>query len=317
MTYINAIGAISPQSTMEDGHFVCVEPDYKELINPVQLRRMSRILKMGLGASGICINNLPETEIDAVIVGTGLACIIDLEKFLISVLDGNEQALSPIPFINSSHNTVAAQIAMMHKITGYNNTYCHRGASFEAALQDALMLLDEGEAKHVLVGGIDEYSRHYHLMISEEDKMKNTVLGEGAVFFMLEKERRENTFAELKSVHSFLMKNEALNSQIVKTEISEFLQKQDLDFSEIDVFMSGKNGNCITDGIYDELKKDFSPNAETVYYKHLCGEYMNSTAFALALAASQLKNQKGKRILIYNHYSDMNHSVILLETEKQ
>jgi len=324
MAYINSIGAISPQSTVVDDHFACVEPVYKEFINPVQLRRMSRILKMGLGASSICINRLPEAKIDAIVVGTGLACIIDLEKFLISVLDGNEHGLSPIPFINSSHNTVAAQIAMMHKITGYNNTYCHRGASFESALQDALMLLEEGEAQHVLVGGIDEYSRHYQTYISEEYGLKNALLGEGAVFFILEKERRENTLAELKGVHHFLVKNEELRIkngelnntgfQLIKEEISGFLQKQGLNRTDIGIFISGKNGNCITDCIYKELESGFFPNAKTHYFKHLCGEYMTATAFALEQAVHLLKVQTEKYALIYNHYDYINHSIMLIQT---
>jgi len=315
MTYINSIGLISPQGTVEDGHFTCVEPVYKEIINPVQLRRMSRILKMGLGASSMCISHLPDAKIDAIIVGTGLACVADLERFLLSILDGDEQGLSPTPFINSSHNTVAAQIAMMHNITGYNNTYCHRGASFEAALADALMLLNENEAHHVLVGGIDEYSPHYQWMMNEEQKMKNAIFGEGATFFILENERRKNTFAEMKGVHSFLMKNEDFNDReysLIKTEISLFLQKHDLKAADIEVFVSGNNGNCITDGIYDELKRDFFPNVETLCYKHLCGEYMTSTAFALGLAARQLKEQKKKCALIYNHYNFINHSAILI-----
>lgn len=318
MTYINSIGLISPQSTIEDGHYVCAEPVYKDFINPVQLRRMSRILKMGLGASSICINNLPEVEIDAIIVGTGLACITDLEKFLFSVLDENEQVLSPTPFINSSHNTVASQIAMMHKITGYNNTYCHRGSSFEPALQDALMLLNENDAKHILVGGIDEYSQHYVIMMNQERNMKNVMLGEGAVFFILEKELKGDTFAEFKDIHSFLIMNhEDLNdenSKFIKTEISEFLIKNSLDTADIDLFVSGKNGNCITDGIYDELEKDYFQNSEIVYYKHLCGEYMTSTAYAMALAARHLKDQKRKHALIYNHYNYINHSLILMQT---
>ena len=320
MIYINSIGSISPQGTIEDGHFACVEPIYRELINPLLLRRMSRILKMGLGASTLCINNLPGIEIDAVIVGTGLACIIDLEKFLVSFLDKNEQSISPIPFINSSHNTVAAQIAMMSKITGYNNTFCHRGISFEAALQDAIMLLNEKEAKHVLVGGIDEYSKHYQLMKSDERKMKNVVLGEGATFFILEKEQRKDTFGEIGDVHSFLMKNDEndeVDTNYLKNEISCFLQKNNLDMNDIDVFVSGKNGNCITDVIYNELEKDCFQKAETVYYKHLCGEYMTSTAFALEMITRKLKGEKGKRVLIYNHYNYTNHSLILLDIKAQ
>ena len=314
--YINSTGIIAPQSTIIDGHFVCVEPVYKEFINPVQLRRMSRILKMGLGASSMCINSLPNVEIDAIVVGTGLSCIIDLEKFLVSILDGNEEGLSPTPFINSSHNTVAAQIAMMHKITGYNNTYCHRGASFESAFQDAVMLLNEGTANHILVGGIDEYSLHYHLMMNQEPKMKNVILGEGAAFFILENQQRVYTVAELKGVHFFLTRNGELNSnntKLIKSEITSFLQKQNLQISDIDIFISGKNGNCITDFIYDDLESDFLKNAKTHYFKHLCGEYMTSTAFAIGQATTLLKEQKGKNVLIYNHYNFINHSIILLK----
>ena len=315
MTYINSIGLISPQNSIEDGHFVCIEPVYTEFINPVQLRRMSRIIKMGLGASSMCINNLPGVKIDAIIIGTGLACVVDLEKFLISILDEDEQGLSPIPFINSSHNTVAAQIAMMHKITGYNNTYCHRGSSFESALQDALLLLDENEAQHVLVGGIDEYSQYYNKMMNEEPKMKNVLFGEGAAFFILEKERKDNTFAEIKGVHSFLMSNNESNEidcQYIKMEITSFLQKHGLNTADIDIFISGKNGNYVTDNIYNQLEKECFINSETLYFKHICGEYMNSTAFALVMATRQLKEQNKKNALIYNHYNFVNHSLILI-----
>jgi len=311
MTCINSIGEISPQGNIDGGHFVCVEPVYNTLIHPLHLRRKSRILKMGLGASAICINHLPEAAIDAIIVGTGLACNADLEKFLDLILEGNEQALPPTPFINASNNSVAAQIAMMHKITGYNNSFCHRGTSFEAALLDAVMLLAEGEAQHVLVGGIDEYSPQYRLIMNDEPKMENTVFGEGAAFFILENQQRENTFAELKGVHSFLTFDDR-NTQFIKNEIADFLRNHHLDFADIDLFVSGRNGNSITDGIYDELERDFFRHAETVAYKRLCGEYMTSTAFALALTARRLKDQKRKCALIYNHYNYVNHSVILV-----
>ena len=313
MIYINSTGSITPQGRIENGHFVCVEPVYRELINPIQLRRMSRILKMGLGASAICINNLSDVKVDAIIVGTGMACIIDLEKFIASVINENEIMLSPIPFINSSHNTVAAQIAMNHKITGYNNTYCHRGASFEAALLDAMLLLSEGGANHVLVGGIDEYSQYHHSLMSEEHKMSNIMLGEGSIFFILEQQQRKDSI-ELNAVHTFLEFDD-FNTNFIKSEIVDFLNKQNLKMSDIDIFVSGKNGNSITDNIYDELEKEFFQTSKIVYFKHLCGEYMTSTAFAIAMIANNLKLQKGKHILIYNHYNYINHSLILLTIE--
>ncbi|XHR94482.1 hypothetical protein ACFJIV_30115 [Mucilaginibacter sp. UC70_90] len=58
-------------------------------------------------------------------------------------------------------------------------------------------------------------------------------------------------------------------------------------------------------------------------YKHLCGEYPTSSAFALWLTANILKTGSVpatigqattpvKKILIYNHYQMIHHSLILL-----
>jgi len=185
--------------------------------------------------------------------------------------------------------------------------------------------------------------------MSEESNMKDITLGEGSVFFILENEHSKNTFAELKGVIRYetldnrheicdirheicdirheicdirheicdfrheTCENIHLKSHVshLKSHISHLLSKHGLDMADIDLFVSGRNGNGITDGIYDELEREMFPNAEKVYYKHLCGEYMTSTAFALGLAAHQLKGQKHKHALIYNHYNYINHSIIL------
>jgi hypothetical protein len=97
-------------------------------------------------------------------------------------------------------------------------------------------------------------------------------------------------------------------------EIALFLKKHNLEMADINLFVSGKNGNHLTDNIYDELKKDCFIKAETLCFKHICGEYMTSTAFALNLAAHQLQAKKEKYALIYNHYNYINHSLILLQT---
>ena len=64
--YINGIGNISPQTTfdqnfpieladLEGAFFVCQEPSYKQYIKSKLLRRMSRIVKMGLATAQIAI----------------------------------------------------------------------------------------------------------------------------------------------------------------------------------------------------------------------------------------------------------------------
>lgn len=349
--YINSIGIISPQLTF-DGSFLsapivhvesqflmCEEPVYKEFINPVQLRRMSRILKMGLGASSICMDARSDVRPDAIVVGTGLACVSDLEKFLLSIDDNQEKMLSPIPFINSSHNTVGAQIAMMRKLTGYNMTYCHRSFSFESALLDALMLIAEGGVSNTLVGGIDEHTEGYFKIFNLLDFWRKksvdnlslfegshlgTICGEGAAFFFLEKNRQDGTLAKITDVQTFLKECDASD---VKGEMDAFLGRNGLTEVDVDMFVLGRNGDSFGDGIYLDLERLLPESCGIAYYKHLCGEYMTSTSFALWLAAQMLHTQKMpdviiknpvsgrqlRRILIYNHHRRKEHSLILVE----
>ena len=324
--YLTSIGLISPQCTFEND-FSCelptanaailpaIEPNYKKLINPVQLRRISRILKLGLGAAQLCINNAGGLKPDAIVVGTGQACVNDLEIFLKSIIKAGEQSLSPIPFINSLHNTVAAQIARTLKIQTYNNTHCHRGASFENALLDALMLLHEKEYQQILVGGIDEFSMHYYKLFENP-----VTMGEGAGFFLLSDSPAATTGTKISSVATFYHPEEKF--------ISHFLAEQHIPVHHLDAVVLGMNGNPNDDAVYKRLIDNFfSPDSQLVFYKHLCGEYPTSNAFALALAAHALtagvfpapailrpgKSGTLQKVLLYNHYQNCNHTLILLE----
>ncbi|MDR2359510.1 MAG: beta-ketoacyl synthase chain length factor [Prevotellaceae bacterium] len=324
--YLTSTGLISPQRTFEND-FSCgletegapilpaIEPNYKGLINPVQLRRMSRILKLGLGAAQLCINNAGGQQPDAIIVGTGLACVNDLEIFLKSIIETGEQSLSSIPFINSLHNTVAAQVARTLKIQTYNNTHCHRGASFENALLDALMLLHEKEHQQVLVGGIDEFSTHYYNLLTPK-----VVTGEGAGFFLLSNAPAGKNSVKISAVRTFYAPEENF--------IARFLAEQHTPAHHLDAVLLGINGNPGDDAVYCRLMDSFfPPSCQLITYKHLCGEYHTSSAFGLALAAHSIaagafpapaifkpgKAAKPQKVLLYNHYQNCNHTLILIE----
>jgi len=72
----------------------------------------------------------------------------------------------------------------------------------------------------------------------------------------------------------------------------------------------------------------FFDKSHAGYFKHLCGEYHTSTAFATWLAVMILKNQqlpeyvliniqdqirKVNRILIFNHYKEREFALLLIE----
>ncbi|MCX6297400.1 MAG: beta-ketoacyl synthase chain length factor, partial [Bacteroidetes bacterium] len=226
--YISGLGIVSPQKTFDTNDFLsevvehnskslnCIEPSYKELLNPTLARRMSRIIKMSIAASTVCLRDAKIEIPDAIMTGTALGCLEDTEKFLLAIIENEEQFLTPTSFIQSTHNTVSAQIALQLKCMNYNFTYVHKGFSFESAVLDGLMTLAEGESKNVLVGGHDEMTEKFYRVCDligywkkEESvpslelfqsKTNGSIAGEGAAFFMLSHERTENCYAKLQGI---------------------------------------------------------------------------------------------------------------------
>src|SRR5206468_11480781 len=117
---------------------------------------MSHVIKMGVSAAKECLINGKVEMPGAIITGTAFGCMEDTVTFLTRIIEQEEELLPPTAFIQSTHNTVAAQIALMLQCHAYNNTFVHKGVSFEHALFDGIMLLNENEADNVLVGGIEE-----------------------------------------------------------------------------------------------------------------------------------------------------------------
>jgi 3-oxoacyl-[acyl-carrier-protein] synthase II len=126
---------------------------------------MSRVIKMGVTTALGCLQEAGEKDPGAIITGTAYGCLEDTETFLTQAIERNEEMPPPTPFIQSTHNTVGAQIALLLKCNQYNNTFAQGGASFENALLDAMLLLKEEEAKTVLAGSVDELTNtSYNLL---------------------------------------------------------------------------------------------------------------------------------------------------------
>ena len=164
-----------------------LELDHKELIPDANMRRrMSYVVRMGLGVAMDCIRNSSVEKVDGIVTAMGLGCLADSEKFLKNILDNNEQMLNPTPFIQSTFNTIGGQIALLTGNKCYNMTYSHRELSFESALLDCLMKLDEGDANNILVGAADEMTPTQVAIMQRMGIYKNGVgPSEGAHFFIV------------------------------------------------------------------------------------------------------------------------------------
>ena len=346
--YINSIASISSQRTYDNSMFLdeitdyndsvifAQDPDYKQYIPPAAARRMAKGIKMGVVASKIAMDEAGIEIVDAIITGTGMGCMIDSEKFVSAIIDNNEQYLTPTSFIQSTHNTVAGQIALGIACKAYNFTYVHSSISFESALLDAKMQLENDEAQHILVGGVEELGEHttkVHCLINHvkpesvtisevlNSKTEGAVFSEGTNFFVVSNEKKESCYAELVAVETF----NTLKKEKVSKTIESFLEENNLKAADIDVVVFGNNGDVDFDGYYNQLSEGIFSKTQQVYYKHLVGENNTVSAFGLWLASKILKTQtipeivkineikssEVKTVLCCNQYRGQNHSLLL------
>lgn len=209
--YLGAASCISFQDTIGDGNpwdvltelnseSQLVQPDYKEFVKPALLRRMSSALKMGVAGGKMSLQKAGLENCDAITVGTGLGCVRDTLKFMKVMYEEAETGLSPTSFIQSTHNSIAGQIALMLGNHGYNMTHVQDSLSLGYALSDAELLIGEGDAETVLVGAVDEKTEELVELLTKLAATANYELpkiGEGGAFFLASKEKLGSSVARL------------------------------------------------------------------------------------------------------------------------
>ncbi|KAA5536826.1 beta-ketoacyl synthase chain length factor [Taibaiella lutea] len=342
MFYIYQHSCISPQQTFQDidlnilndaeeGKLKVVETRY-EGIAPALLRRMGKAVRIGVGAGLPLVKENP----DGIIIGTANGGMEDCIKFLDQIVEYNEGMLTPGNFVQSTNNAVAGQLGMMSRNTGYNTTHVHRAAAFENAIMDVDMLLKENPSNRYLLGAVDEISSaNYNIEILDGSYKKEpvsnkalydsatagSIAGEGAVMF-LAGISPQNAVARLDATQFF----QAADINIVIDRLRHFLERHLQPGENIDVLLSGENGDIRLQPFYDAVENELPQHISVARFKHMSGEYPTAVAFACWLSAYILQQQSipqhaikknassetVKKILIYNNYKGLQHSFILM-----
>ncbi len=348
MVYIKGIGNISPQKTWDDDTLLAkplvyqgnrlagYEPDYIKYIEPKQLRRMSRIIKMGVTAGSIALKNAGLTVPHGIITGTAYGCLDDTGIFLNKMIENKEHALNPTPFIQSTHNTIGSQIALLLQCQGYNQTYTQGAFSFENSLLDAILELRDSPNQSLMVGGVDEITDISHAIQTRfgifrtssntnlglfGSKVKGTLNGEGAAYFVLSGEKSVKDKVCIDAVATLYKPDDVT----LQNEIKRLLESTSLKNTDVDLVLLGKCGDEKLDSKTEEISNALFASSTIGLFKHLCGEYPTASAFALWLAARVIEenhipdvvvfrnvNRPIKRVLIYNPYFGTHHSLILV-----
>lgn len=348
--YIRGTGCVSPQQTADGSGFLeevrtyqtsrlpVIDPDYKQWIDIKLIRRMSRVIKMGVAASQLSLQEAGIQSPTAIITGTAYGCLADTGVFLNKMVAQEEQMLTPTAFIQSTHNTVAGQIALMLSCHGYNNTFVHRGFSFENALLDTMLTLQENPTAQILTGGVDEITDQSHAILERfglykssnidttnilHSETKGTINGEGAAFFVLSGEKGDNAVATIDAMATLYKPTDVYERM---NFCADFLSKNNIEPTAVDVILTGRNGDFSSDLSYDHIESSYFPGATIACFKHLCGEYPTASSFGVYAAVQMLKagevppamlfgeakHKQVKKVLLYNHHNNTHHSFILL-----
>jgi hypothetical protein len=344
MFYIENSSCISPQQSYTqinleelhipmDSKLTVAEPGYEGIPTGI-LRRMGKAVRIAVGAA---IPLFKRATVDGVIIGTANGGMEDCIKFLNQIIEYNEGMLTPTNFVQSTPNAIAAQLGLMTKNKGYNITHVHRGHAFENALLDADMLLTENPGHSYLLGGVDEISTYnfnieylagwYRNGTTADSNFyapgkRGSIAGEGAAMFVVGN-NRTNALASVAGIHVFHSSDE----KIVAHQLQQFLDKYLKEEERIDLLLSGENGDNRLLKYYETCEACMKTGTGIARFKHMMGEQPSVTALAVWLAtyifqgnavpAHMFKytgpTKNYKRILIYNNYKGLQHSIILMQ----
>lgn len=314
MFYIDAASSLSHQpSFLNAGFSASIVPlsgeeevqsvAYKNYIDTNILRRMSKVLRMGVACAKECLKNDQERFLqpDAIIVGTGLGCLYDTEKFLDTCLT-IEGMLPPTSFIQSTHNTIAGQISLSLGNHAYNMTHTQNSVSFEHALLDGMLCLEEGK-NTVLIGAADERIMLLD-MVSDAFGFPEVPLASGVSFFRLSSVQSEQSLIRVLDVEV------VTGVKVVSEILSRFLSANNCTFNDLTkiIYQAPMGSDQVPEALqnkYDGAVTNSIP---------LSGLFATASAFAFHLAIDEMNIQKKKsRTLIYNQLNPNSLGLILLE----
>ena len=266
-------------------------PSFRDYMAANEARRMGNIMKRALVTT---LKVLGETGIenpDAIITGTCLGSLDYTERFLDSIVENDEQAVSPTYFMQSTHNTVGSALAIYTKTHGYNTTYSHGGTSFDLTLLDAWMQMQLGKISTAMVGGHDEMTEQFFGLLQKVGYVGVEGMvpcGEVAMSMMLNTSEDVESLCELAGLRiSFRPSREKLQQQL-----DEMLSEADMTMADISAVMTGVNGHPENDQLYHDTVQALFPEKPLLHYKHLFGENYTVSALGLYVCAHLLKKNE-------------------------
>ncbi|MFN2342059.1 MAG: beta-ketoacyl synthase N-terminal-like domain-containing protein, partial [Desulfonatronovibrio sp.] len=159
-----AVEMTTHQLAKEVFHVPVMRADTSSLENYVSkraLRRIDHYARMAVFGACLALEDAGRLEKmskrTGLIIVSGYGASATTFSFLDSVIKDGDACASPTHFSNSVHNSAAAHISILLKITGPSLTISQFQTSVASGLLTARQWLDQGRVDEVLFGAVDEY----------------------------------------------------------------------------------------------------------------------------------------------------------------
>lgn len=305
--YIKAATQISMQQPLSEAWMTApvehtepyvrsLDPNFRDWLNPLESRRMGKILKRALVTAQKVMHDSGVQQPDAVITGTGLGCIENTELFLDQLCREGEEMLKPTYFMQSTHNTISSLISIHDHLHGYNTTYSHKSVSFDSALLDAFTQLRLGDIQTALVTGNDEMTPSYFSILQRAGYVG-----------------QPGQVAASETSVAMMLTTDPADALCEIEEVSMSVRGVQQPLAPADLLVLGTNGVPQNDQLYREVAQQM-PGVETFEYKRLFGESYTVSGLGVYAAAHLLSQGRAGRVLFVNHSDNLNVTFVTLKT---
>jgi len=258
-------------------------------------------------------------------------------KYLTDVLKSHLKDYRPLQFPNTVPNAASAHTAIELKIKGPNVTIINKHNGAFSAIEYGINMLHTGQAKMVLVGGVDLFSYETFLYFQQLGRIAGIkgpeihipfskerngfIMGEGCGVVALEKvedarKREASIIAEIRSTSSIYFPcpiTEYLSSNMPDTELiyNRLLSKANLTKEEVNAFFSCANSSVDIDAWEDKaIFSYFGKDLPVTAFSSFIGEASDASMLHLIAACICLKDNFLFPVLGYSGNPEMRSHIL-------
>ena len=315
--YINGIGVILPEieNPSELWHVFseslignkCKIKKNPSFISKRKTRRMDRFSILALYTAYKAFEEFKGNDFNCYDFGTvynsDYGTLNTVLEFAQCLTDDCSIEASPVTFANTVTNACVGHICNELGIKGSSTMLL--GSNYVGY---AMQLIRNDKVKSVLAGGIEEYNEELFDALAE----KGVHASEGFSTLLLSKEKTNNSFCEILSYsetnlggHYCFSEQFKPNASSIKSNISNTLNRANLNSSDIDVIITASNHKGFVDEELSVINDLFKNNEFILNPKSILGDLLGaSVGISLTIGALLLKEQVIPKNLNLNKSKD-------------